>query len=235
MSMEETLILAFTIVVGVSTVFYTIITGWLTWETRKMRQAQTEPRVSIQVEPDRDGLPGYVLVIRNEGQGPAKNVRFEFTGDPSYFRNSFAGNAPPTVDQLPAIKDGLDYMEAGCTLRFTLGTVSPQEFDRAAQDPWRFVVKYKNLAGKTRKSSYVVDFSQFRGQFFIRNHMKEISDHLNAIRKDLHSLAGRGAKVQVVTQTIEEVQDTQALSRQKPHDQMANDPEIHIADNHEKY
>ena len=57
MGIEDSLILTFTIVVGVSTFFYTIITGWLTYETRKMRLAQTEPRISVQVELDRDGSP----------------------------------------------------------------------------------------------------------------------------------------------------------------------------------
>ena len=234
MGIEDSLILTFTIVVGVSTFFYTIITGWLTYETRKMRLAQTEPRISVQVELDRDGSPGYELVIRNEGQGPAKNVQFEFEGDSTYFRNSFLGNAPPTVDQLPAIKDGLDYMESGRTLRFTLGTVHPQEFQRAIQEPWRFLVKYQNLGGKKKRSTFVVDFSQFLGGVFSPNRLEEISDHLDVIRKDLHRLAEGNARIHVVTQTAGEFREAREERLQRPQAHAANVSEMREADDDDK-
>ena len=183
--MNETLIMAFTGVVACSTLVYVVITAWLAIETRKMRQIQSEPRVSVQAEVDQDGHPGYELVIRNVGQGPAKDVRFDFRGDPSYFRKSFVGYAPPQVNQLPAIRDGLDYMEVGYTLRFTLGTVTEEEFRRAAQEPWTIDVRYKNLIGKPIRSTCVVDFSQFHGSLFRRNWIKEASKSLDSMSKEM--------------------------------------------------
>ena len=200
----DSLIVVFTGVVALSTVIY----AWLTWklvsETRRTREVQTEPRVSVGVEEDRSGFPGFELVIKNHGNGPAKEIEFEFTGDPSYFHNSFMGTSPPTVDQLPAIKEGLDLMEAGYTLRFALGNVSPEEFDRAIQDPWKFYVSYKNLSGKKTSVPYIVDFSRFKGQVFAKNWMQEISDSLANMQRDLHRLTEGHARVQVVTQTREE-------------------------------
>ena len=108
-----------TVVVAVCTMISVFLTKLLVSETRRLREAQTDPRVSVQVEPH-DASLGYQLVIRNEGQGPAMNVRFEFKGDPTYFRNSWAGKAPPAVDQLPAIRDGLEYMGIGYTQEFFL-------------------------------------------------------------------------------------------------------------------
>ena len=227
MGAADSLILAFTIVVGVSTFFYTIITGWLTWETRKTRLAQTEPRISVQLEQERDGLPGYELVIKNEGQGPAKNIRFQFEGDASYFRSSLHGNVPPPIDQLPAVTDGLDYMESGRTLRFTLGTASPPEFQRAVQEPWRFCVRYENLSGQRRTAAFVVDFSQFLGGVFSPNRLEEISNHLDAIRKDLHRLAGGSARVRVVTQTARERREEQEEWLQKQQTYFADTTELH--------
>ena len=210
--MNELLIVIFTAVVAVSTVFYTGITGWLSWETRKMRTAQNQPRVSVQAEVDQDGHPGYEFVIRNVGQGPAKDVRFDFSGDPSYFRKSFVGNAPPQVDQLPAIRDGLDYMEAGYTLRFTLGTVTEEEFRRASQKPWIINVRYRNLIGKPIRNTYVVDFSQLQGTFFRRNWIKETSKSLDSINKELSRWGTGFHKIHAIVHQ----EKSQSMSAQVP-------------------
>ena len=137
--------------VAVSTVFYAALTWRLVVETRLNEEVQTEPRVSVRVEASRDGNHGYELVIRNEGLGPAKNVHFEFEGDPSYFRSSWMGRStPPTIDQLPVIKDGLDYLEPDQKFIFPLGSTSEEEFSRATQAPWIFHVKYQSLFGKCK-------------------------------------------------------------------------------------
>ncbi len=202
----ETWMAVFSGVVAASTVAYAILTWKLFSETQKMREAQTEPRVSIRLEMDHTGLHGYELVIRNEGEGVARNVRFEFEGDSSYFRESFIRGVLPTVDQLPIITDGLPYLEPGQTFRFSLGTVSEKEFNRAAGDPWIFRVQYENLFGEQRKDTYPLDFSQFRGMFFAPNRLVEISQHLDSIRKDLNRVSEGDAKIQVVIQKEEHCQ-----------------------------
>ena len=143
-------------------------------------------------------------MICNEGQGVAKNVRFEFEGDSSYFRNSFVFGVLPTVDQLPVIEKGLDFLEPGQTFRFPLGTVTVEEFNRAAEAPWTFQVQYENLYGKRKRAAYTVDFSQFRGMVFEPIALNEIVKHLNCIRKDLNRLTEGIAKAQVVSQSREE-------------------------------
>ena len=186
--LQDIALLVFSAIVTVSTVCYVILTCRLVSETRRLREVQTEPRVSVQIEPD-NASRGYQLVIRNAGQGPAKNVRFDFRGDPTYFRNSWVGNAaPPTVDQLPTIKDGIEHMEPGYTLPFSLGTVSPEEFNRAIQDPWKFDVRYENFSGARKKDTYVIDFNQFRGQMFEELWLKQITNHLRDIRNELRSV-----------------------------------------------
>ena len=68
------LIVAFTFVVAGSTVAYVILTWRLVAETRRMREAQTEPRISERSErrnkADMWDTVRMELVIRNEGQGP---------------------------------------------------------------------------------------------------------------------------------------------------------------------
>ncbi|MDE0141694.1 MAG: hypothetical protein OXI80_13315 [Caldilineaceae bacterium] len=185
---DETLIVWFTGVVAVSTVFYVILTGWLATETWKTRMAYVEPRVSVRVELDSSGHHGYELVIANEGQGVAKNVRFKFEGDPTYFRDSFVTGGPPTVDQLPVIKNGLEFLEKDQNIRIPIGTVSNEEYERAAKSPWTFKVKYENLYGKNRKVTHTVDFSLLRGTFFMPNRLKEIAENLESISKGIGKL-----------------------------------------------
>ena len=66
----EILIIWFTGVVAASTVVYAFLTWRLVSETRRMREVQTEPRISMSLAlSDRFGSGGLELVIRNEGQG----------------------------------------------------------------------------------------------------------------------------------------------------------------------
>ena len=101
MNWNDIVILVFSGLVAASTVIYAFLTWKLVTETRQLRRAQTEPRVTVRVESTRSGGNGKELVIRNEGQGPAKGVSFTFEGDPTYFRNSILSNPPPECQTFP--------------------------------------------------------------------------------------------------------------------------------------
>ena len=63
---------------------------------------------------------------------------------------------------------------------------------------------YEDLTEKQTCETIEVDFSLLAGTFFQRNHMKEMSDSLKEIRRDLHRLAEGSARVNVATQTIDQ-------------------------------
>ncbi len=184
---DQTLIVWFTGVVALSTVCYVILTGWLALETRKMREAQIEPRVTARVEVHHAGDFGYELVIRNEEQGVAKNVRIKFSGGPSYFRREFQ-HVFPTVDQWPIIREGMEYLEPGETLRFPIGTVSVEGFERATQVPGTLSVRWESLRGKQLDTLYTLDFSRFRGMVFKPNRLREIAGHLESISNSISKI-----------------------------------------------
>lgn len=234
MDLGEVLTIIFTGVVAVSTVIYALLTWRLVSETRRMREVQTEPRVSIRVEADHAGHHGYELVIQNNGQGVAKNVRFEFEGDPTYFRNSWVDRSPPEINELSVIRDGLDFLEPGQVYRFPLGTVSPKEYERAVEAPWTFRTQYESLYGKPKTDTYIVDFSQFRGMFFEPNHLREIADHIKEVRKDLHRFTEGHARVQVVTQTREEDKRRREEWRNTQGNHVPNVAETPITDSDEE-
>ena len=231
METGDILIIVFTGVVAVSTTAYALLTWRLVSETRLLREVQTEPRVSIRVEASHTGHLGYELIIENVGHGVAKDVRIEFDGDSSYFRNSWVNRLPPAIDQLPVIKNGLDYLEPNQAFRFPLGTVSSDEYERATEAPWTFRAQYESLYGKGRTDTYIVDFSQFRGTFFESNYIKEITDHIKALRKDLHRLTEGLARVQVVTQTKGEYEQRRKEWQKSQVSHVQNTSEIPITDN----
>ncbi len=234
MELGEVLLIVFSGVVAGATAVYALLTWRLVSETRKLREVQTNPRISIRVETDHTGHPGYELVIENNGHGAAKNVQIEFDGDPSYFRSGWAHGHPPVIDELPIIKNGLDYLEPNQAYRFPLGTVSPDEYERATEAPWTFRTQYESLYGKRRTDIYIVDFSQFRGTFFEPNHLREIADHMSAVRQDFHRLTEGYAKIQTVTQTRDK-SDQRRKERQKAQaSQGKNASEMPIADNDEE-
>ena len=145
--------LIFSGLVALSTLVYAFLTWRLVAETRRMREVQTEPRVSVLVElNDQHGHGGMDLVIRNEGQGPAQNVRFEFQGDPTYF------DTDRPIDQLPVIKNGLPYLGPNQTFRFLMGWLFGDRFMRANEAPWTFDVSYENQMGKLKEGHVRLGF-----------------------------------------------------------------------------
>ena len=186
--------IAFSGIVALSTVVYAVLTWRLVTETRMLRKVQTEPRVTIGVEEDHTGRHGYELTIRNEGQGVAKNVRFEFDGDSSFFRSAWLGNAPPEIPELPLIKNGLENLEPRHVHRFFLGTVTSREFERAAKNPWGFCVTCEDIYGNRYSNNYTLDFSLFQGMLVESNQLKEMSGHLEKISGYLKSIQANLSK-----------------------------------------
>ena len=195
--MNENLIVVFTGVVAAATFIYTLITGWLVLETRKMRLAQFEPRVSVQLELDKlVGHGGFQLAIRNEGMGPAHEIEFDFSGKPTYFVKNGAGKP---IDEMPVIKEGIRYLGPGQDFTFTLGWLFGDDFKQAMKQPWIFEVSYRSAIGKRRKDKYVLDFSQFEHLIVgSGDPLRNIEKHLDSIRKELNYWGTGFHKIRVI-------------------------------------
>ena len=57
----------FSLVVAASTVFYAILTRRLVRETERMRAAQTDPHVSVRLEPSVEWINFILLIVENLG------------------------------------------------------------------------------------------------------------------------------------------------------------------------
>ena len=199
MVVTDVFLLVFSGVVAISTLIYAYLTWRLVGETRRMREVQTEPKISVFVELNEHISTGMDLVIRNDGQGPAYNIRFTFRGDPTYF----GGDRP--VDQLPVIRNGLTYLAPNQTFRFMLGFLFGDAFNNAIQNPWSIDVVYESQSEKSCRDSYTIDFSQF-SELIVGggSPLYKIEKHLDALQRDVHHLTTGFHKIRVITQTQEE-------------------------------
>lgn len=103
----------FSTVVATATVVYAVLTWKLVSETRKMRQAQTEPKVSVTIQPREEWISLIDMVIQNIGLGLAYNIKFEATPDFEYAKSKFLSN-------LGFMKNGLKYFAPNQRLQFFL-------------------------------------------------------------------------------------------------------------------
>lgn len=214
MELGEYLIPVFTGVVAGSTVAYALLTWQLVSETRRLREVQTEPRVSVSVElAEGVGHGALELVVRNEGQGPAQDIQFNFEGDPTYFTEN--GLEQP-IDQIPVIKNGLPYLGPNQQFRILLGWLFGDAFERASQEPWTFHIDYENALGKSQRGSYTLDFSRFSGLMLGGEPpLVKIEKHLEALQKDLHHLTTGFKKLNVLTQTRDEFRNEMDALREQ--------------------
>lgn len=74
---SEALTILFTAVVTLSTTVYAWLTYILVKETRKMREAQTEPKIQITIDSFDFAIHIIRLNIENIGLGPAYKIKFE--------------------------------------------------------------------------------------------------------------------------------------------------------------
>ncbi len=187
------LIVIFTAALAGFTFYLAKTTRVLSEETRRMREQQIVPRIDARVETGHSGAKNLDLVLKNEGNGPANKVRFQFRGDESHYRSTLISSNPPVISEIPLIKRGIDTWEAGREFRFFLGGASSAAFEDAKEDPWEFSLEYEDSDGKERHQEIEVDFSLLRGTYFAPDHLGEMSKQLKKLRNDVHSLADQHA------------------------------------------
>jgi len=146
----------FTGLVTLATVTYAILTWRLVSETRKLREVQTEPKVSVIIQPKEEYLNFIELIVQNIGLGPAYNIKFQI--DPDYEEKERRFK----VSEIGFIKNGLEYMAPNQKLQTYLTNLA-DDFEEKCMKPFEIVTSYQNSAGKTYKDMFLVDFSQRTG------------------------------------------------------------------------
>jgi homoaconitase/3-isopropylmalate dehydratase large subunit len=176
----------FSIVVGASTVAYAYLTGKLVSETRKMREAQTEPEISIIIEPRELDMNWIDIIIENTGLGIAKDITFQVEPDFEYMKDRF-------LSQKGFIKNGVKSLPPkGKRKYFLTGMGTGKEFEKKIKTSFLIKVSYQNSTRtKSYKQEYAIDFSELEGLIEVRKDRSyNLVSAINAIQAALKELTG---------------------------------------------
>ncbi len=189
----------FSAIVAIATTVYAILTWKLTLETRRMREAQTEPRVSVTIQPREEWINFIDIVIQSIGLGPAYNVKFKVEPDFEYAKGNF-------LSELGFIKNGLRYLAPNQKLQFFL-TSMIENFEEKTKYSFEIKVTYKNSLGKKYEDAYIIDFSQLIGLNQLGEpSLYKISKNIEKIQQDIHRLSTGSYRMKIIRYTKEDIE-----------------------------
>lgn len=188
------LTVVFTGFVTLATLVYAALTAILVAETRKLRQAQTEPRIEITVEALDFAVHIVRLCVRNIGEGPAKNVKFE----PSVTDGGeFAESLLKEFLSPNFFRTGLRYFGPG-QFRFSGYTQTNKDFEAKASSALCFKVTYESATGKKYEEEIVVDMAELRGRYQLgKPNLYSIAKSMEKIQQDLHHITTGFKRIKV--------------------------------------
>jgi hypothetical protein len=126
-------------------------------ETIKLRKAQTEPKMSIRIEPNENCMLYCDMIIQNIGLGPAYDLKF-------YLNSEVKDIDGKPLSELNLIKNGIRYLAPGAKRQFFLTQFSEKSKDTMKiRDSFGIKVIYKNSQDEILDECFTIDFSEFFG------------------------------------------------------------------------
>jgi hypothetical protein len=178
--------LIFSFFVMIATVIYAVLTWKLVKETKRMRELQSEPKVSITAEFHETHFNFLNLKIQNIGLGPAYSLRFKVLKDFEYDAMEF-------VSGMGFVKNGINYLSPGHKIE-TFFTSLLEDFERKLSDHLEIEVTYLNAHGKEYKDTYLINFSYISGLSKLGSSpIEKIAKSIEKIETHIKSLS-KGAK-----------------------------------------
>lgn len=176
----------FTVVVALSTVVYAILTGILVSETRRMRQAQTEPRIEVTVRCRDEWISLVNIYVRNIGLGPAYDISFSLSAEGG---GDGAQILIEDFTKAQFLKTGLKYLGPGQELKSDLSQMT-ERFEDKIQSVLVANVVYRGALGKRYEEQFRLDFSEFKGRSQLgKPHLYAIAQSLEKIQHGIGQLA----------------------------------------------
>jgi hypothetical protein len=183
-----------------ATIFYAFLTYFLVSETKKMRKAQTEPEISITIQPSEEWINFIDIVIENVGLGSARNIRFEVISDFECEKGKFVSN-------IGYIKNGLDYFAPKQKLIFFL-TSMVENFEEKITKRLEIKVIYQDKTNKSYDPTFKIDFSQLEGLIQSGNPpLYMIAEEIKKIQEDIHLISTGKKRIEVVAYTKNEIEE----------------------------
>ncbi len=176
----------------VAAVVLALLTGWYVMLTRKILESQSDPHVIFTVKHDKDRPSLLQLVVRNAGNGLARDIRFEFSRPvPS---RAFG------LDIKETKKRKFDYMTSGPLINGipALGPGETREIDwgqyaglRAAlgDEPISVICKFKKNTKEMTPTEFILEVDSFAGTTAAESQTHKISGQIEKISQDIGHLA----------------------------------------------
>lgn len=182
-------------VVALATVIYAYLAWRLLVETRRAREAQTEPHVVIFIKDGPAGIHFLDLIVQNIGRGPAYDVQFEI-------RRDFKIDGTQPLSTVNIFKNGLHFLPPGLDHRFFLTSILGV-LDRLQEETIEIVARYRNQHGDARQETFILDFRHLGGMTFVgKPPLDQIARSIKRLSEDVHRVV-RSSKLQVLASTPE--------------------------------
>jgi len=196
--MSESVALLFSAIVTFSTLVGSCLTVLLLRETRKMRQAQTDPKIDMSYEVREEFIAHVDIVVRNIGLGGAYDLRFEAAPvtDDEETRALLA-----ELFQINFLRSGLRYLSPGQATRSFFTNVS-EDYRRKLNCAFKITARYRNDNGRDFEDEYCIDFSELIGLRRVGEPpLHKMAKSLEALQEDVHALAGGSRGRRTVTRS----------------------------------
>lgn len=205
---ETVLMIIFSFLVAIATLVYAKLTWELVSETRHLRRAQTEPNISITIQPNEEMLERMDMIVQNHGFGSAYNL--QFTVNPDF--EMFSGML---LSEMGFIKNGLKYLAPNQKIQFILAVF---DINRNMKNENSFEIKvtYQNVMKAEYEHLYCIDFSQFN--YFSQlgeAPLQKIADKIDIIQKDIYRISSGSHKMKVIMYTKNEEEEEKKSKLEK--------------------
>ncbi len=194
--------IVFSAIVTAATVVYSILTWKLVTETRRMRKAQTDARVSISLSVSEKWVNLIDLVVRNEGVGPAFDIQFEISiVSPEECDKKLI----ETIDKLGFLKRGIPYLSPGQAVKSFLTSMA-DNYEQKRKAAIEVKIKYKTSSGENSEEQYLLDFSVFEGLRTLGTPpLHSIASSLEKIEKNIGHLSSGYNRLKVILYTQSDI------------------------------
>ena len=206
---SELLTLIFAAVVTLATVFYVILTSFLVYETRKLREVQTEPKIHITAGSPYFAINFIRLNIKNIGLGPACDLQFT----PSVI--SGGDSAKKLLNELTKsnfFNIGLRHFGPGEN-KYSAYT-APTEDELASV--LSFKIDYKSATGKKYSDEIKLYMSELIGDYQLGTpDLYAIAQSLEKIQKDFDHIVSGSKRVKTDIYSSEDRKAEKKEEREK--------------------
>ncbi|MGA2363777.1 MAG: hypothetical protein ABSG73_15155 [Candidatus Aminicenantales bacterium] len=188
-------------ILALTTIIYALITSRMLYETKKMRQSQTEPDVFITVQPQEGARVILNLVIQNIGLGAAYDLRFKVEPDIKL-------RSGKNLSDINFMKHGFRYLAPKQKLECFIAS-SMEEAQKKENILREITVYYRNKNEKSYEATFVLDFMEYFGMMHVdADPFKGIVDKLETIHRDFDSVSkSSDSKLWVVAYTKQEYEE----------------------------